>query len=203
MVRLRSALSAAVAAAFRAWPGAGVLAGKAAAYVQSVSGEVRVIEADSASCAASRSLNVYSGETVITGRDARVVLRFSDGGRFSMQPDTRLKIDCYHFAGTLDGSERSYISLLKGGLRAISGVIGHYSKGNFRLITPAATVGVRGTEYAVYYATRLIASVTDGAIDLCNGTGCQRAAEGEAYFVRAADSEAVLVSGPPAESLLP
>ncbi len=166
-----------------------------AARVESASGEVRVVSPDGAARAPKRGALVFTWETVVTGPDARAVLRFTDGGHFRLQPDTRLRIDNYRFSGRVDGEERSYISLIKGGLRAVSGAIGHYGS-NFRLITPAATIGVRGTEYAIRYTSELIASVSDGAIQLCNGGGCQMATRGEAFQVPAADSEAVLIAAP-------
>ena len=42
----------------------------------------------------------------------------------------------------------------------------------------------------------LIASVSDGAIQLCNGGGCQIATRGEAFHIPGVDSEAVLITAP-------
>ena len=92
-----------------------------AARVESASGQVRVVSQDGGARAPKRGALVFTGETVVTGPDARAVLRFTDGGHFRLQPETRLRIDNYRFSGRVDGEERSYISLLKGGLRAISG----------------------------------------------------------------------------------
>jgi hypothetical protein len=188
---LRAALAAGLSAASlaHAWGGP-------AAQIESASGEVRLISPDGTARAPKLGAIVFTGETVVTGRDARAVLRFTDGGHFRLQPETRLRIDNYRYSGRVDGEERSYISLLKGGLRAISGAIGRYGKRNFRLITPAATIGVRGTEYAIRYTSELTASVSEGAIELCNGGGCQTATCGEAVHVPAADSEAVFIAGP-------
>ena len=169
-----------------------------AARVEAASGEVRVVSRDGVARAPKRGALVFTGETIVTGPDARAVLRFSDGGSFRLQPETRLRIDNYRFSRRVDGEDRSYLSLIKGGLQAISGANGHYGS-NFRLVTPAATIGVRGTEYAIRYTGELIASVSDGAIQLCNGGGCQLATRGEAFHVPAADSEAVLIFAAPIE----
>jgi hypothetical protein len=178
--------------------------GWAAASVEFVSGQVRIVARDGAARAALTHSRIFSGETVATGRDARVVLRFSDGGIFALQPETRFRIDDYRFSGRVDGRERSYVSLVKGGLRAITGAIGRHSKRNFRVVTPAATIGVRGTQYAIRYTSTLVASVSDGEIELCNGGGCRRAVRGEAYYVPAPDTEPVLVAGPdPPRTLVP
>jgi hypothetical protein len=178
--------------------------GLAAASVEFVSGEVRIVGRDGAARAALTHSRIFPGETVATGREARVVLRFSDGGSFALQPETRLRIVDYRFSGRPDGGERSYVSLIKGGLRAITGAIGRHARQNFRVITPTATIGVRGTQYAIRYTSTLVASVSDGEIQLCNGGGCRRAVRGEAYYVTAPDTEPVLVAGPdPQRTLVP
>jgi hypothetical protein len=171
-------------------------------------GEGRVLSADGVARALRPDVEVRVGETVVTGRDARVALRFSDGGYIVLQADTRLRVEAYHFEGAVDGTERNVLSLIRGGLRAITGIIGRTNKSSFRLITPAATVGVRGTEYAVQYTDRLVASVRKGEIVLCNGSGCNSAGQGEAYAVAASDAGPVLVAGPhpahgPGEPIMP
>ena len=172
--------------------------GWAAASVEFVSGQVRVVGKDGAARVALTHSRIFSGETIATGRDARVALRFSDGGSFVLQPDTRLRIDDYRYSGRVDGGERSYVSLIKGGLRAVTGAIGRKAKQNFRVITPTATIGVRGTQYSIRYTSSLVASVSDGEIQLCNGGGCRTAVRGEAYYVPAPDAEPILVTGPDA-----
>jgi hypothetical protein len=174
----------------------------AAARVEFAVGQGRALRADGVTRALQRNAEVFVGETIVTGRDARVALRFSDGGYVALQPESRLRIESYHFDGAVDGGERSYLSLLKGGLRAITGIIGRVHKPNFRLITRAATVGVRGTEYALRYTDELVASVRKGEIVLCNGSGCNSALQGEAYAVPASDVGPVLVVGP-AQALPP
>lgn len=48
--------------------------------------------------------------------------------------------------------------LLKGGFRAVTGAIGAINRNDYRVATPAATIGIRGTDYYVYLCDDLCAS---------------------------------------------
>ena len=45
---------------------------------------------------------------------------------------------------------RGFFRLLKGGFRAVSGLIGKVDREEYRVSTPVATIGIRGTDYYVY-----------------------------------------------------
>lgn len=49
-------------------------------------------------------------------------------------------------AGGGEGS-RAFFRLLKGGFRAVSGLIGKVNRDDYRVSTPVATIGIRGTRY--------------------------------------------------------
>ncbi len=42
---------------------------------------------------------------------------------------------------------RAFFKLLKGGFRAVSGLIGKVDRNDYRVSTPVATIGIRGTDY--------------------------------------------------------
>lgn len=44
-------------------------------------------------------------------------------------------------------TERAFFRLLKGGFRAISGLVGHVNRADYSVSTPVATIGIRGTDY--------------------------------------------------------
>ena len=50
---------------------------------------------------------------------------------------------------TQNGASRAFFSLLKGGFRSISGLIGKINHDEYRVSTPVATIGIRGTDYLV------------------------------------------------------
>ena len=52
-------------------------------------------------------------------------------------------------AAPQEGASRAFFRLLKGGFRAVSGLIGHVNRDEYRVSTPVATIGIRGTDYIV------------------------------------------------------
>ena len=71
----------------------------------------------------------------------------NDGGLMAVRANTQVKLDQYVFNGREDGNERSLLSLIKGGFRTITGLIGNRNKDNYRIVTPNATIGIRGTDH--------------------------------------------------------
>ena len=125
---------------------------------------------------------VDNGDTVNT-HDGRVQLRFTDGAYVSLQPQTLFRIDDYRYDGKSDGNERGFFSLLKGGLRTITGLVGRTNKRTYQVSTTVATIGIRGTEYTLAYTNSVSGSVGEGQIDVCNSAGCQPVTSGQSFFV--------------------
>jgi hypothetical protein len=88
---------------------------------------------------------VYPGDTVETPPDGYAVLVFRDETRMTVQPNSRMKVDDFVFDKKQPSEGRFFVSLLKGGLRAFTGVIGSTNHDNVAVRTPTATVGIRGT----------------------------------------------------------
>mgnify|MGYP001765224616 CR=1 FL=1 len=129
---------------------------------------------------------VLTGEVVRTGADGRIQLRFSDGAMLSLQPQSDFRLDNYQFSGKEDGRERGFFSLLKGGFRTITGLIGRSNRENYQTRTSVATIGIRGTEYSVTYLDRerVAVSTGEGAIEVCTAAGaCQILNGGESAEV--------------------
>lgn len=128
----------------------GIFSGKAiadptpAGSIVYAHGQARIDDASGNSRAAARGQPILAGETVSTG-NGRLQMRMKDGGFIQVQPNTRFRIDEYHYQGSEDGAERSFFNLLKGGIRFVTGAIGHRNKQNFRIATAVATIGIRGS----------------------------------------------------------
>ncbi len=160
------ALLALIAAA---WPMSvwGVSAGR----LDFVVGQATATGGDGKSRVLTRGGEINAGDLIQTGADGRVQIRFADGAYMSLQPNTRFKVDDYRYSGKADGSEKSVFSLLKGGLRTISGNIGKVNRDAYRVTTPAATIGIRGTGYHANVNGGLQVHVTQGAVALKNDGG--------------------------------
>jgi hypothetical protein len=92
---------------------------------------------------------IRSGDRIRTGADGRVQLRFTDGALISLQPDSEFRVASYAFDAA---RQRGWFELAQGSMRAISGRIGKRDRDDWRLRTPTATVGIRGTEFTVEHA---------------------------------------------------
>lgn len=93
--------------------------------------------------------NVSVADTFATGADGYAHIRMSDNAFIALRPDSILRIDEYSFTANKKELDRVKISLLKGKLRSVSGKVAKRSKNRYRLNTPVAAIGVRGTDYTV------------------------------------------------------
>ena len=162
-----------------------------AARVEFVVGKVVALDTQGRERVLARGATVGEGDTVDTG-PGRAQLRFTDGAYVSLQPRSKFRIDAYRFEGRTDGNERGFFSLLQGGLRTITGLVGRTNKSNYQVTTAVATIGIRGTEYTVSYGNSVTGAVGEGEIVVCNGGGCLDVKNGESYFVADADVRPVI-----------
>jgi hypothetical protein len=164
-----------------------------AAVVQFAVGEVSAQDRAGTSRPLVKGAPIEAGDTVNTG-SGRAQLRFTDGAYVSLQPDSQFRVDEYTFNGKTDGSERGFFSLVKGGLRTITGLVGRTNKRNYQIRTRVATIGIRGTEYTISYSASVLGSVGEGEIAVCNGAGCLDVASGQSYYVADENSLPVLTA---------
>lgn len=93
---------------------------------------------------------IHFRDTLRTGAASSLQVRFVDESLLSLRDNTEFAIEEYRFAaGSVDGTERSFFRLVKGGFRAVTGLIGRNRHENYRVRTETATVGIRGTDFAV------------------------------------------------------
>jgi len=110
-----------------------------------VVGEVRILGRDGAPRAAARGAELRDGESVVTGANGLAQLRFADGGMISVRGNTELKLDRFAYRGQDDRGASLFMSLLKGGFRSVTGLIGQLNRDGYKVNTPFATIGIRGT----------------------------------------------------------
>ncbi len=93
---------------------------------------------------------VESGDTVRLGPDSNAQIRMSDESIISLRERTVFRIDEYVYSGKVDGSEKSLFSLLAGGMRTVTGIIGNLrSTEKYAVRTATSTIGIRGTHYTL------------------------------------------------------
>lgn len=93
---------------------------------------------------------VYSGDALITGTNAYAVVLFRDGSRVTVMPNTEFRVDRLVYEESKPQEGEGFFSLVRGGLRAVSGAIGKYRRSAYQMRTAVATIGIRGTGYDLY-----------------------------------------------------
>lgn len=155
--------------------------------------------------------NIESGDTLRTGATSNAQVRLTDGSIVALRPQTEFRLDDYRFAGKADGGEKGFFSLVKGGFRTITGLIGKANRDNYKVTTPTAAIGIRGTDYALVHCagdcansdgTRakdgLYGSVMDGRINAANEGGGKDFGRGDAFYVADAHTPPQGLIAPPA-----
>ncbi len=161
----RAILAAMMSAAFP------IVANAAAGKVEFASGGATIQSADGTTKPMAKGMEINQGDTILTGA-GRAQVKFSDGGYISFQPNTQFKIEEYNFNGKQDGTEKGFFRLVEGGLRALTGLVGRENRPAYRMATPVATIGIRGSYYlAQYQAGALDTHVGHGSIFVFNEQG--------------------------------
>ena len=169
---------------------ASLLAAAAAGKVMYAIGEARAIDTSGSPRSVRRGDEFVSGERLVTG-EGRMQIRFTDGGLVSLQPRTEFEINDYNYEGKTDGSERGFFSLLRGGVRAVTGFVGRANRDRYRVKTRFATIGIRGTAYKARVCQSdcakpdgLYASGGEGVIVVFNDGGELELTHGQRLYVR-------------------
>ncbi len=89
--------------------------------------------------------SVYEGETVDMGLSAKGVLVFRDESRLTLGANTRFSVVNFVFDDKNPTEGKFLVSLLRGSMRALTGLIGKSNSRNVGFATTTATIGIRGT----------------------------------------------------------
>lgn len=122
----------------------------AAGQIETTAGEVQDIAITGQQRVLHQGDSINEGDTLRSGPKSTAKLKMGDGGIITMRPDTEFKIDKYNYNGQQDGTEISFFSLLKGGFRSVTGLIGKLHKDNYHIRTTNAVLGIRGTDHEIY-----------------------------------------------------
>ncbi|SFD22511.1 FecR family protein [Thiohalospira halophila DSM 15071] len=150
------------------------------------SGEVTATREGASTRALGRGDRLYEGDAITTGPGARAQLRLSDEGLVQLAADTEYRIEHYR----AQGEERGAVTeLVEGGLRTVTGAIGDDDPEDYQLDTPVATIGIRGTRFALHHSddSGTVGEVAEGAIVVENDGGGTEVGAGQFFAVRSRD----------------
>lgn len=194
-----------------AWLAAGVLASAVAhgerpdaAMVTSARGDTSLMRESMLSSPVRMSSAVRSGDRLMTGDDGRLELRFSDSAMVSIGPGSVFKIESYRFDGD---DQKGFFALARGTIHTVSGAIGKRNQDDYRLTTPTAVLGIRGTEFSVEQVVcrndncapglkpGLAVAVIKGRVAVSNDAGTTEVPAGSTIYLKDRGAVAVFTAG--------
>ena len=154
--------------------------------ISQMSGTLSVNKGDGTVRILSQKSEIQPGDTVNTQRDSYAQIKFPDGGQITLKPNTSVKLDSFNFSLAEPKADSMLFGLLKGGMRAVTGLVGKRGDPDaYKMNTATATIGIRGTTF--------------GADD-CSTTKCDNLQD--AVYVSVADGEIVASNAAGAVSFL-
>jgi len=180
-----------------------------AGEITHVSGAVMAQKANGQSKILTVKSSVDEGDVLATSDNAYARVKFTDGSEAVLRPATQVKIDQFNFEEQKPQSDGMVLSLLKGGMRAVTGLLGKRNPAAVRVATPSATIGIRGTTFTAQIGgigglpPGLHVQVVDGTIHLSNPAGSQNFSAGQFGFVPSLKQPPVIVPANPGIQFTP
>jgi hypothetical protein len=156
--------------------------------VAHVAGTLSAKKADGSTRVLSPRSEVGKGDTVSTERDSHAQINFSDGGQVTLKPSSSFRIDNFAFAKEKPAEDSFVTTVLTGGLRMVTGLVGSRSRNKFSMGTATATIGIRGTTFSTHdciasacagLKPAVYVGVSNGSILVRNEFGQQQLAAGQ------------------------
>jgi hypothetical protein len=118
----------------------------AAGTVAHLSGSLSVARPDGTATILTRNSPVNAGDVLTTEQDSYAQINFTDGSSMTLRPNTTVRVEGYNFNREQPQNDNSFVRLVKGGMRTVTGLIGR--RGNqdaYKIGTNQATIGIRGS----------------------------------------------------------
>ena len=115
---------------------------------------------------------VYVGERVRAAALGEAVLKTEDAGFIAVRPNTDFVAE--RFAAEDKPTDSLALRIVTGSLRIISGWIAQTNRAGHKVMTPTATIGIRGTDHEPYVLSAELAEATsnrEGTYDKVNRGG--------------------------------
>jgi hypothetical protein len=167
--------------------------------VTHLSGAVAARNAEGQSRILSIRSEVNEGDLLLTAENSFARVKFTDGTELVLRPGTQLRINAFSFEERSPEKDNVVFSLLKGGLRSITGLLARRNPERVNFTVPTATIGIRGTHFGALFcsgdcanvptptggplADGLHVDVADGRIVVTSQGGSSEFAVGQFGFV--------------------
>ncbi|MEI7948903.1 MAG: hypothetical protein WCI66_01500 [Gammaproteobacteria bacterium] len=119
-----------------------------------------------------RKSEIFVHDTILVGADGFAQIKMADSAKIKFNPNTEFAFNEYSFDGNPDTPDTALMTMVKGGFRAISGSVGHGKGDDYRVDTPYASIGIRGTTHeALLDGGMLYTGVYEGGTTISNNQG--------------------------------
>lgn len=178
---------------------AGAQAQQVAGEVTHLSGTLSVKRLDGTTKLLSVKSPVQEGDLLTTESETYARIKFADASEVVLRPNSQLKVENYAFNQAKPEGDNVVLSMLKGGLRAVTGLIGKRNREKVTFSTVTATIGIRGTHWGMLMCQNdcggvptvtgqpppngLHLDVAAGAIAVSNSAGMQQINAGQFGYV--------------------
>jgi FecR protein len=128
-------------------------------------GQARIERAQASLAEPRKGDAIQSGDVISTASNGHIHIRFIDGARISVRPNSVFRIQEFRYDPVQPAASVIRFTLDSGEVRSISGAAAHAARDRFRLNTPLVAIGVKGTDFLTQVspqATRV--TVNEGAI---------------------------------------
>lgn len=192
-----------------------VLAGNEIGKVTHLSGLMTVDRDGTTGKVLSIDSVIMEGDLLKTEEDSFARIKFNDKSEIVLRPETEFKVNALKFNADKPDENKVDMDLIKGGMRAVTGLIGKNNPDAVRTGTPTATIGIRGTHFGAMFCdgncgsvptasgspppNGLHTDVVSGGISLTNSAGTVNVGAGQYGFVANANAMPVLV--PPSQGV--
>jgi hypothetical protein len=167
----------------------------AGSHVYVVKGDVYVAQGKNPAHRVSNNEIIVSDSVITTVNDSAALLKFEDGQIVTMQSNSTFRVREYRYDSRKAENSSIIFSMIKGGMRFVTGLIGQKRKQAFRLLTPNATLGIRGTEFMVAMVDNsLYTQVQSGKISMTNKAGMTVLGAGKSAVVASSGALASVIS---------
>ena len=95
---------------------------------------------------------LFAGDRVVTADGAAVGITLRDDTLVSLGPKSTFVLEQYNFNES-SGEGNVAVRVVKGTLRYVTGLIGKHAPERQQVMTPTATIGIRGTDFIVDVAS--------------------------------------------------
>ena len=124
---------------------------QASAKIVNSQGEVFAVDANSQRRRLVDGGSVFPGDTLETSRASQAVVAFRDESKVTLGAQTRFRVDNFVYDEKNAGDGRFLASVLRGSVRALTGLIAKTNNRNVGFSTATATIGIRGTGFDVEF----------------------------------------------------